>query len=226
MQAITRGIRHGLGSGTQNSMSPVFGASWGAVSQVFTQMPPSSSMATVTRSGRFVQTKTPGYQINIHRSNRAKEGLYHGKDVQFGNSISHSVKHTKRRWMPNVQNKRVWSYALDNWVRFKMTTRAMRAIDDCGGIDNYLLQLDHKLVDDSNYVTKIRQLIASTLYHKGLLSERATKRMGYHKMAPMKLDIHFDQSLGKYGKWVAAHAVVEEDEVELDISDNSASALA
>ena len=68
------------------------------------------------------------------------------------------------------QNKRVYSEALDNWVRFRMTTAALRAIDNAGGIDTYLLQLDNRLVDDSNYVTKIRRLIGSTLFHK--VSER------------------------------------------------------
>ena len=106
------------------------------------------SMAVVTRSGRFVQTRTTGLGTNVHRSNRAKNGLYHGKDIQFGNNVSHSMRHTRRRWYPNVKNKRVFSEALDDWVRFKMTTRAMRAIDDCGGIDTYMLQLDNKLIED------------------------------------------------------------------------------
>ncbi len=95
-----------------------------------------------------------------------------------------------------------------------MTTTALKAIDDCGGIDNYLLQLDHRLVEDSNYVTKIRELIASTLFHDGKLSEKFTKKLGYHKCPPAKLDIHFDPSLGKYGKWIAAEEGLLEEEGE------------
>ena len=83
-----------------------------------------------------------------------------------------------------MQNKRVWSYALDDWVRFKMTTTAMKEIDNVGGIDNYILALDNKDVQQSNYVTKIRGLIASSLYHQGALSERITKRLGYDKNPP------------------------------------------
>jgi len=176
----------GLASSRQSMMPAVF------------QM--TREMSRVTRSGRYVLTKTPGYGVNYHRSNRAKEGLYHGKDVQFGNSISHSVKHTKRRWNPNVQNKRVWSDGLEGWVRFKMTTKAIRAVDDAGGIDNYLLQLDDRLVADSNYITKMRTLIANALYHKGELSEKHTIRMKYHKWGPAKLDISFDQ---RSEKWLA-----------------------
>jgi ribosomal protein L28 len=129
-------------------------------------------------------TKTPGKGYNTHRSNRAKEGLYHGKDVRSGNSISHSHHKTKRKWHPNVQNKRVWSDALDDWVRFKMTTTAMKAIDDYGGIDNYVLSLDEPSVADSRYITKMRGIIATNLYHQGGLSEKLIKKMGYHKAPP------------------------------------------
>ena len=167
-------------------------------------------MSRVTRSGRLVLTKTPGYNVNQHRSNRAKEGLYHGKDVQFGSTISHSVKHSKRRWNPNVQNKRVWSDALEGWVRFKMTTKAMRAIDDCGGIDNYIMQLDDRLVADSNYVTKIRTLIANKLFHNGELSEKNIRKLKYHRLSdgPPKLEITYDKLSDKWlvdgQSWVAS----------------------
>ena len=136
----------------------------------------------------------------MHRSNRAKNGLFHGKDIQSGNTISHSMKHSKRKWKPNVQNKRVWSDALEGWVRFKMTTRAMRAIDDVGGVDKYLLQLDDRLVSDSNYIKKMRTLIANSLYHKGLLDDKWIRKFKFHKMegGPSKLDITFDEREEKW----------------------------
>jgi len=191
---------------------------WGALTQriLQSQTPLSSSMATVTRSGRFVQTKTPGKGRNVHRSNRAKEGLYHGKDVQFGHSISHSMVHSKRRWMPNVKSKRVWSLSLDNWVRFKMTTTAMRAIDDVGGIDNYLLQLDNRLVDDSNYVTKMRDMIAATVYHQGTMSDKIKKKLGYEKFPPAAIEASFDPRHGKYGRWNITEAEGDEGEYMLE----------
>jgi ribosomal protein L28 len=111
-------------------------------------------------------------------------GLYHGKDVMFGHSISHSHTRSKKKWFPNVQNKRVFSEALDDWVRFKITTRALKEIDNVGGIDNYILSLDEKSVSESNYVTKIRGLIAGKLFHQGLLSDRIIRRLGYDKQPP------------------------------------------
>lgn len=112
-------------------------------------------------------------------------GLYHGKDIQFGHSISHSHTKTKRRWYPNVVNKRVFSQSLNDWVRFKMTTKAMKVIDDVGGIDNYLLSLEDKEVALSNYTTKIRRLITSKLYHDNMLGDKLIKRLGYDIQPPV-----------------------------------------
>ena len=60
----------------------------------------------------------------------------------------------------------------------------MKAIDNDGGIDNYLMRLDEKSVLKSPYITKQRKLITAALYHKGELSERWKIRMGYHEIPP------------------------------------------
>ena len=150
---------------------------------------------------RFVlkPKRSTGKGYNIHRSNRAKEGLFHGKDVRFGHSISHSHTRSKKKWLPNVINKRVFSYALgnvnititrliqcpvDDWVRFKMTTTALKAIDAYGGVDNYLLRLDERSVSASNYVTRVRNLIAARLFHRGALDAHTTRRLGFDKNPP------------------------------------------
>ena len=138
----------------------------------------------MVRTYVYRPTRTTGRGRKDHQSKRAQEGLFHGKDVQFGRSISHSGVRSLRRWNPNVISKRVWSDALDNWVRFKMTTRALKEIDNSGGIDNYLLALDNESAAKSNYVTKMRGIIASTLFHRGTLSEKYTKKLGYHKQPP------------------------------------------
>ena len=65
-----------------------------------------------------------------------------------------------------------------------MTARALRNIDQDGGIDNYILNLDEKSVSDSNYITKVRNLIACTLFHQGNLSVKDTKKMKYDKYVP------------------------------------------
>lgn len=106
----------------------------------------------------------------------------------FGNNISHSGRKTRRTWKPNVVSKRVWSDAMNDWVRFSMTTRAMKEIDNIGGIDTYLLRLDEASVQDSKYVTRMRDTIAAKLFHKGELDEKVIKKLGFHKAPPVNID--------------------------------------
>lgn len=147
-------------------------------------------------------TAASNRNVNTHRSNRAKKGgfkatfvlllvtflagLYHGKDIRFGSSISHSCAKTNRSFKPNVQDKRVWSECLNDWVRFKMTTRAMKVIDNVGGIDNYILSLDEKQIEDANYIKNVRAVIASTKYYDGSLHPEIAKRYGFLVEPPRK----------------------------------------
>ncbi|KAL4297186.1 hypothetical protein GQ457_12G019640 [Hibiscus cannabinus] len=80
--------------------------------------------------------------------NRAKRGLYAGRHIQFGNRISEDGGNKSRRsWMPNVQEKRLFSYILDHHIRVKVTTHALRCIDKAGGIDEYLLKTPYHKMD-------------------------------------------------------------------------------
>lgn len=71
-----------------------------------------------------------------------------------------------------------------------MTTTALKAIDWYGGIDNYILSLDEKAVSESNYVTKMRGLIASHLFLQGKLDKAATRRFGFDMNPPAIGDGH------------------------------------
>ena len=102
-----------------------------------------------------------------------------------------------------------------------MTTKAMRAIDDAGGIDNYLLQLDNRLVDDSNYLTKMRDLIATTVYHQGTMSEKIKKKLQYDKFPPAPVEAVFDRSHGKYGRWNISEVDTEGEEGEYMLDEHT-----
>ncbi|KAG6552499.1 hypothetical protein Mapa_005919 [Marchantia paleacea] len=101
--------------------------------------------------------------------NRAKRGLYAGRHIQFGNKVSEDGGNKSRRtWKPNVQSKRVFSLALDKYIRVHITTHALRCIDKAGGIDEYLLNIpDRKLESDialfwKNQIAVVYQRLANT----------------------------------------------------------------
>ncbi|TVY22217.1 54S ribosomal protein, mitochondrial [Lachnellula hyalina] len=67
-------------------------------------------------------------------------GLYGTAKIRYGNMVSekNEIK-TRRYWRPNVHFKRLWSEALEQFVRIRITTQVLRTVDKCGGLDEYLL---------------------------------------------------------------------------------------
>jgi large subunit ribosomal protein L28 len=55
-----------------------------------------------------------------------------GKTVQYGNNVSHSNNKTRRRFLPNLQKKRIWVAEEGKFITLKISTRAMRTIDKKG----------------------------------------------------------------------------------------------
>ncbi len=49
-----------------------------------------------------------------------------------GNNVSHANNKTRRRWLPNLQWKRIYIPELDRTVRIRLSTRALRTIDKKG----------------------------------------------------------------------------------------------
>jgi len=49
-----------------------------------------------------------------------------------GNNISHAHNHTKRRFLPNLQKKRIWVKELNRFVTVKLSTSALKTISKNG----------------------------------------------------------------------------------------------
>ena len=62
-----------------------------------------------------------------------------GKGVLTGNNVSHANNHTRRRFLPNLQDASLLSEILGVAVRMRLSTRAIRTIEQKGGIDAFLL---------------------------------------------------------------------------------------
>ena len=106
-----------------------------------------------------------------HRSGRSRRGLYDGKDIRSGNNVSFSMRHTKRKFKPNVIIKRVYSETLDAMIKFHMTTSALRSIDKAGGLDNYLMK--HEFTEGEGF--KIKKAIKKRLKNQAYLERRKAK---------------------------------------------------
>jgi len=55
-----------------------------------------------------------------------------GVGPRSGNNISHAHNKTKRRFLPNLQKKRIWVQELNRYVTLKLTTSEIRTISKNG----------------------------------------------------------------------------------------------
>ena len=63
-----------------------------------------------------------------------------GKGVLSGNNVSHANNKTRRRFLPNLVQVTLISEAMNQSVRLRLSTNAIRTIEKHGGIDAYLSQ--------------------------------------------------------------------------------------
>jgi large subunit ribosomal protein L28 len=63
-----------------------------------------------------------------------------GKAPIVGNNVSHANNRTRRRFMPNLQQRRFWVESENRWVSLRLTNAALRTIDK-NGIDAVLADL-------------------------------------------------------------------------------------
>jgi large subunit ribosomal protein L28 len=69
-----------------------------------------------------------------------------GKRPMSGNHVSHSNRKTKRRFLPNIQKKRIFVPELGDFVTLKVSTKALRTINKLGLLP-YIKKLKAKGID-------------------------------------------------------------------------------
>ena len=55
-----------------------------------------------------------------------------GKKTVTGNNVSHANNRTRRRFLPNLQNRRFWVESENRWISMRISGAALRTIDKLG----------------------------------------------------------------------------------------------
>ena len=55
-----------------------------------------------------------------------------GVSPMYGNNVSHANNRTRRRFLPNLQKKKIWLTEEKRWVVIKATAKAFRTLDKKG----------------------------------------------------------------------------------------------
>ena len=76
-----------------------------------------------------------------------------GKQSMTGNNVSHANNKTKRKFFPNLKKVSLKSELLKKNVSLKISTRALKAVDFRGGLDQFLIRAKNK-----NLAPRIKKL--------------------------------------------------------------------
>ena len=63
-----------------------------------------------------------------------------GKKPMLGNNVSHANNKTRRRFLPNLQYRRIWVESENRWVSLRISQAGLRTIDS-KGIDAVLAKI-------------------------------------------------------------------------------------
>jgi len=63
-----------------------------------------------------------------------------GKKVLSGNNVSHANNKTKRKWHPNLHDRRFWVPSENRWIQLRVSGHGLRTIDK-KGIEAVLAEL-------------------------------------------------------------------------------------
>lgn len=62
-----------------------------------------------------------------------------GKKTEVGMNVSHSERHTKRTFLPNLQKLKFHSDILGRDISLRISTAGLRTLTKHGGIDGYVM---------------------------------------------------------------------------------------
>ena len=82
-----------------------------------------------------------------------------GKGVLTGNNVSHANNKTRRRYLPNIRSRRLFSETLGENVRIKLAVSTLRTVEKQGGLDAFLLCVPG--VDLDRDMARLRERIAA-----------------------------------------------------------------
>lgn len=117
-----------------------------------------------------------------------------GKKTEVGMNVSHSVRRTKRTFLPNLQKLKFHSDILDRDFALRISTAGLRTLTKHGGLDAYVMAKPvSRLTDDMAAIKKAIEkkqgkaaAPAKKSVHKPARSARLVKKIEAKKAAVAK----------------------------------------
>lgn len=117
-----------------------------------------------------------------------------GKKTEVGMNVSHSMRHTTRTFLPNLQKLKFHSDILDRDFALRISTAGLRTLTKHGGLDAYVMAKPvSRLTDDMAAIKKAIEkkqgkaaAPAKKSVHKPARSARLVKKVEAKKAAVAK----------------------------------------
>ncbi|MFQ6778180.1 MAG: 50S ribosomal protein L28 [Alphaproteobacteria bacterium] len=115
-----------------------------------------------------------------------------GKKTTVGMNVSHSMRHTKRTFLPNLQKLKFHSDILNRDFSLRISTAGLRTLTKHGGLDEYVMskpisRLTEEMADIKRAIAKKNGTAAKTtdkkVAHKPNRSARLVKKVEAKKSA-------------------------------------------
>jgi large subunit ribosomal protein L28 len=98
-----------------------------------------SRILCVARRGADVRLAKPD-TMTTTRCVMARVCQVTGKGVRSGNNVSHANNKTRRRWLPNLHERKFWVPSEKRWIKLRLSNHALRTIDK-NGIESVLADM-------------------------------------------------------------------------------------
>ena len=85
-----------------------------------------------TWRGGIFRVESAVLQVIVRNSAMSRVCQVTGKRPMTGNNVSHAHNRTKRRFLPNLHDRRFWVAAEKRWIRLRVSTKGLRIIDKYG----------------------------------------------------------------------------------------------
>lgn len=114
-----------------------------------------------------------------------------GKKTQVGMNVSHSMRHTKRTFLPNLQVLKFHSDVLNRDFSLRISTAGLRTLIKHGGLDAYVMakpisRLTPEMAEIKRAIVKKQgpaEKPAKKPQHKPVRSARLVKKVAAKKVA-------------------------------------------
>ena len=97
-----------------------------------------------------------------------------GVKISLGNNVSHAHNKTKRSFTPNLQRKNIYSDILNQMVRLKISTKAIKSIEFAGGFDKYIVSIPNKKL--SSKALKLKKAIKTKIIKSPEIKKKISEK--------------------------------------------------